>query len=95
MIRFHMCVRMPPHFGQEVGQGKRDAARGGVYHEADFAHGLGIPVVFIRRRSRKLKPHFDTRQYNRIFWNDPEQLRKDMMNRICATVGEGSGRTVS
>ena len=47
-------------------QGK-GGARGGVYYEAGFAHGLGIPVIFTCRKNVLKKVHFDTRQYNHTF----------------------------
>ena len=47
--------------------------RGGVYYEAGFAHGLGLPVIFMCRDGDEL--HFDVRQYNCIFWK-PDQLLK-------------------
>ena len=37
-----------------------DGARGGVYYEAGFAHGLGIPVIFTCRKDVFEKVHFDT-----------------------------------
>lgn len=63
--------------------------RGGVYYEAGFAHGLGLPVVFMCREGDAL--HFDIRQYNCIFWT-PEKLEEaqsQLKNRILATLGQG------
>ena len=40
--------------------------RGGVYYEAGFAHGLGIPVIFTCREDCSNNTHFDIRQYNCI-----------------------------
>ncbi len=63
--------------------------RGGVYYEAGFAHGLGLPVIFMCREGDDL--HFDIRQYNCIFWN-PENLedaQSRLKNRILATLGQG------
>lgn len=65
-------------------------ARGGVYYEAGFAHGLNIPVVFTCRQDSIEKVHFDTRQYNHIVWTDANDLREKLKNRILATIGEGS-----
>ncbi len=70
-----------------------DGARGGVYYEAGFAHGLGVPVIFSCRKDCLNKVHFDTRQYNHISWDSPDQLRIAIRNRILATVGEGPIRT--
>lgn len=64
--------------------------RGGVYYEAGFAHGLGLPVIFMCRDGDAL--HFDVRQYNCIFWK-PDELdaaRERLKNRILATLGQGS-----
>lgn len=63
--------------------------RGGVYYEAGFAHGLGLPVIFMCREGDEL--HFDVRQYNCIFWR-PENLedtQSQLKNRILATLGQG------
>ena len=70
-------------------------ARGGVYYEAGFAHGLGIPVIFTCREDWLNKIHFDIRQYNCIRWkdNDLEKLQKDLTNRITAILGDGPGRS--
>ena len=68
-----------------------DGARGGVYFEAGFAHGLGIPVIYTCRGDMVDKLHFDTRQYAHIVWNTPEELRDGLKNRIMARLGEGPG----
>ena len=72
-------------------------SRGGVYYEAGFAHGLGIPVIFTCREDWLEKIHFDIRQYNCIRWkdNDLEKLQKDLANRITAILGDGPGRSAS
>lgn len=64
-------------------------SRGGVYYEAGFAHGLGLPVIFMCRDGDEL--HFDVRQYNCIFWkaNDLADARERLKNRIVATLGQG------
>ena len=69
-------------------QGK-EGARGGVYFEAGFAKGLGIDVIFTCRQDLQGVIHFDTRQYNHIFWQEPLDLRKKLADRISATVGDG------
>ncbi len=68
-----------------------DGARGGVYFEAGFAMGLGIPVIFTCRNDIVDKLHFDTRQYAHIVWETPEQLRAELKNRILARIGHGTG----
>ena len=63
--------------------------RGGVYYEAGFAVGLGIPVIFTCRNDMVTKLHFDTRQYAHIVWSTPERLRFDLRDRILARIGHG------
>jgi len=60
--------------------------RGGVYFEAGFAMGLGIPVIWTCREDHIKELHFDTRQYNHICWNSPEDLHRRLVNRIEATI---------
>jgi len=62
--------------------------RSGVFFEAGFAKGLGREVIFTVRETdvEKLKEHFDTRQYNHIVYDTPEDLYKKLYNRICATI---------
>lgn len=60
--------------------------RGGVYFEAGFAMGLGIPVIWTCREDHSKEIHFDTRQYNHIMWNDVSDLYVKLLNRIRATV---------
>ena len=66
-----------------------DGARGGVYFEAGFAHGLDIPVIYACREDVKDKLAFDTRQYNHIMWKTTDELREGLKNRIEAVIGEG------
>ena len=66
-------------------------ARGGVYYEAGFAYGLGLPVI---RSCRKdivddNKLHFDVRQYYHVVWEKVEELHYGLRNRIKAVIGEG------
>jgi hypothetical protein len=60
--------------------------RGGVYFEAGFALGLGIPVIWTCRDTDVEKLHFDTRQYNHIVWTESSDLREKLINRIEATL---------
>ncbi len=69
-----------------------DGARGGVYYEAGFAHGLNIPVIFTCRKDVLNKIHFDTRQYNHIVWETPVELRQRLAARISAEIGDGPGK---
>ncbi len=66
-----------------------DGARGGVYYEAGYAHGLGLPVIFTCREDVFENIHFDTRQYNHIVWENVEDLRRSLSNRISAAIGDG------
>jgi len=59
--------------------------RGGVYFEAGYALGLGIPVIWTRRAMDSEEPHFDTRQYNHIEWTAPDDLRAKLQARIEVT----------
>lgn len=61
-------------------------ARGGVYYEAGFAQGLGIPVIWTCREDCISDVHFDTRQYNHIVWKDHADLKKKLASRISATI---------
>jgi len=61
--------------------------RGGVYFEAGYAMGMGLPVIWTCKAAEITNAHFDTRQYNHIVWNDPAELREKLALRIRATVG--------
>jgi nucleoside 2-deoxyribosyltransferase len=63
--------------------------RGGVYFEAGFAMGLGIPVFWTCRQDMLENLHFDIRQYNCIDWADPASLRTRLTRRIEAVLGRG------
>jgi nucleoside 2-deoxyribosyltransferase len=70
--------------------------RGGVYFEAGFALGLGIPVIWLvddnwwnetddtGKRINDL--HFDTRQYAHINYKDENDLYERLKARIAATI---------
>lgn len=60
--------------------------RGGVYFEAGYAMGLGIPVIWTCHSDEVGMLHFDTRQYNHITWTTPDDLREKLFNRIKATI---------
>ena len=63
--------------------------RGGVYYEAGFAQGLGIPVIWTVRSDCVNYMHFDTRQYSHLVWNDAADLKLMLRNRIVALFGQG------
>ena len=68
---------------------QRAFPRGGVYYEAGFAQGLGIPVIWMCRTDHIEHVHFDTRQFNHITWDTSEDLREKLRNRIGAVIGDG------
>ena len=65
--------------------------RGGVYYEAGFAEGLGIPVFYSCHADDIDKLHFDTRQIYHVRWNNPKELYQGLYDRIRAKLGEGPG----
>ena len=60
----------------------------GVYFEAGYAQGLGIPVIFSCRKDEidDKKVHFDTRQYNYIAWESIDNLKQRLIERIRAAI---------
>lgn len=64
--------------------------RGGVYWEAGFAYGLGKEVIYCMRKADfddpLTSPHFDVKQIAFILWEDEEDLKKKLIDRIGATV---------
>lgn len=67
----------------------KKGARGSVYYEDGFAHGLNTQVIFTCRKDMLDDIHFDTRQYPHILWEKPEELRHQLAKRISAVVGDG------
>ena len=65
--------------------------RNGVYLEAGFARGLGIPVIHTCREDHFDDAHFDIQQINTIQWKTQEDLKERLYNKILATIGEGPG----
>ena len=68
-------------------------ARGGVYYEAGFAEGRGIPVIRTCREDMMDQIHFDTRQYYHIPWDKNgasyTDFQQALKNRILHLIGEG------
>ena len=60
--------------------------RPGVYFEAGLMKGLGREVIFTCRKDEIDRAHFDTRQYNHIVWDNADDLRVKLKNRIEATI---------
>ena len=81
--------------------------RGGVYWEAGFAFGLGLPVIYTCHKKWQTTNkdldiegiHFDLNHRNIIFWDDSEEglkkYRNDLKNRIQAVVGINPNSKVS
>lgn len=65
------------------------AHRPGVYFEAGFTKGLGLPVIWCCKQDDMDMVHFDTNHFNHIVWSDPADLEKKLSIRILATVGSG------
>jgi len=63
--------------------------RSGVYFEAGFALGLGLPVIWSCEKDQVEGLHFDIRQYNCVIWNNAPELLEKLTNRIRATIGTG------
>ena len=64
--------------------------RPGVYFEAGYALGLGLPVFWCVRRDDLKNAHFDTRQYNHIVWENEQHLFEQLFLYVSAVVGKGS-----
>ena len=62
----------------------------GVYFEAGYALGLGLPVIWSCRKDDFKNVHFDTRQYNHIVWESEKDFKEQLYNFICAIVGKYS-----
>lgn len=60
--------------------------KAGVYFEAGYAVGLGIPVIWLCHKDQIGTTHFDTRQYNHILWEDENDLYEKLLRRIEATI---------
>lgn len=61
----------------------------GVYYEAGFAQGLGLPVIWMVREDDLPRVHFDTRQYSHIVWTNHDEAREKLTNTILAVMGRG------
>lgn len=63
--------------------------RAGVYDEAGFARGLGIPVIFTCHKDHVASAHFDTSHMNHLTWSSFDELAQRLERRIVATIGQG------
>lgn len=66
--------------------------RGGVYFEAGYALGLGIPVFWTCRKNDMDKLHFDIRQFNCIDWTTAEELANRLSVRLESVLGPGPNK---
>jgi len=64
--------------------------RPGVYFEAGYALGIGLPVFWCVRKDDLANVHFDTRQYNHIVWKDEAHLEDQLHAFVTAIVGRGN-----
>ncbi len=62
------------------------AHRNGVYFEAGFGFGLGIPTIFTVADIDKDAAHFDVSGYPHIRYSTPQELKTKLLNRILATI---------
>lgn len=65
------------------------AHRNNVYYESGYAMGHGLPVIWTCHKDHINDSAFDTRQYNHIVWETPEDLCEQLDVRIRAVVGPG------
>lgn len=63
--------------------------RGGVYFEAGYALGRGIPIFWTCRKNHMPELHFDIRQFNCIDWSTHEELAQRLQVRVEAVLGRG------
>jgi len=61
--------------------------RQGVYYEAGFALGLGLPVLLTCRDDDLKNVHFDAKHVNILVWKTPADLATPLKNRIRAVIG--------
>ena len=63
----------------------------GVYYEAGFARGHGLPVIWSVKAEEMDQVHFDTRQYPHILWTDKAELERELYYRVSMVVGKRGG----
>lgn len=64
--------------------------RPGVYFEAGYALGLGLPVFWSVRADDLANVHFDTRRFNHIVWESEGHLADQLYLFVTAIIGKGS-----
>ena len=60
----------------------------GVYYEAGYAEGHGLPVISTVQDGHMGEVHFDTRHLNFIVWKTPGELKERLQARIGAVINK-------
>jgi nucleoside 2-deoxyribosyltransferase len=60
----------------------------GVYYEAGYAIGKGIPVIAVANKKKKRYIHFDLKQFNMILYQNEGDLEKKLSDRIANLFGK-------
>lgn len=66
--------------------------RPGVYFEAGYAIGLGIPVIWCVNNADLKNVHFDTRQYFHITWENSSELSERLYDSVSVIISERKHR---
>lgn len=61
----------------------------GVYYEAGFARGLGLPVVYTCCEQDFEKLHFDVSAISIVKYATDDELKDRLANRILGSIGPG------
>jgi len=56
--------------------------RNSVYFEAGLAMGMKIPIIWTCKKGHTKNLSFDTRQYPHLVWENGDELKKLIMDRI-------------
>ncbi len=64
----------------------------GVYYEAGYAEGRGIPVIYSVHKDSVGDLHFDTKHLNYIVWETPADLEQRVSDRIGAVIRQLAAR---
>jgi nucleoside 2-deoxyribosyltransferase len=60
--------------------------KAGVYFEAGYALGRGLKVIYTCSKKDLRKAHFDTRNFQHIVWETPEELKQKLVEKIKAFI---------
>ena len=66
--------------------------KAGVYFEAGFALGLRREVFWTTKADCMKLVHFDTNHYQHIVWQQPSDLRHQLVEKIVAILGYGPSK---